>query len=67
MRHSLEMRLAAAEKERKMAEEEKLVKEDVALKALKNQEAIMEKVVREANILKQEAEENAKVFVYLLF
>ncbi|CDP03603.1 unnamed protein product [Coffea canephora] len=66
MRHSLEMRLAAAEKERKMAEEEKLVKEDVALKALKNQEAIMEKVVREANILKQEAEENAKLREFLV-
>ncbi|XP_071920678.1 uncharacterized protein [Coffea arabica] len=66
MRHSLEMRLAAAEKERKMAEEEKLVKEDIALKALKNQEAIMEKVVREANILKQEAEENAKLREFLV-
>ncbi|KAL3531366.1 hypothetical protein ACH5RR_010688 [Cinchona calisaya] len=63
---SLEMRLAVAEKERKMAEEEKLEKEDVAWKALKDQEAAMEKVVQEANILKQEAEENAKLREFLM-
>ncbi|KAL3517550.1 hypothetical protein ACH5RR_020139 [Cinchona calisaya] len=66
MRQSLEMRLAAAEKERKMAGQEKLEKDDIAWKALKNQEVVMEKVVHEANILKQEAEENAKLREFLI-
>lgn len=53
--------MAAAVKEIKAAEQERLEKKEVARKALADQEIIMEKVVQEANVLKQEAEENAKV------
>ena len=61
MRQTLEVRMAAAAKEIKAAEQERLEKKEVARKALADQEIIMEKVVQEANVLKQEAEENAKV------
>lgn len=61
MRQTLGMRMAAAAKEMKAAEQERLDKEEFAHKALADQEIIMEKVVQEANVLKQEAEENAKV------
>lgn len=61
MHQTLEVRKAAAEKVMKAAEQERLDKEEVARKALADQEIIMEKVVQESNILKQEAEENAKV------
>lgn len=61
MRQTLEVRMAAAVKEIKAAEQERLEKKEVARKALADQEIIMEKVVQEANVLKQEAEENAKV------
>lgn len=66
MRQTLEVRMAAAEKEMKAAEQERLGKEEVARKALADQEIIMERVVQEANVLKQEAEENAKLRDFLV-
>lgn len=66
MRQTIEVRMAAAAKEMKAAEQERLDKEDVARKALADQEIIMEKVVQEANVLKQEAEENAKLRDFLV-
>lgn len=66
MRQTLGMRMAAAAKEMKAAEQERLDKEEFAHKALADQEIIMEKVVQEANVLKQEAEENAKLRDFLV-
>ncbi|XP_009769175.1 uncharacterized protein LOC107809980 [Nicotiana tabacum] len=66
MHQTLEVRKAAAEKVMKAAEQERLDKEEVARKALADQEIIMEKVVQESNILKQEAEENAKLRDFLV-
>ncbi|XP_060181444.1 uncharacterized protein LOC132611048 [Lycium barbarum] len=66
MHQMLEVRMAAAEKEMKAAEQERLDKEEVARKTLTDQEIIMEKVVQEANVLKQEAEENAKLRDFLV-
>nr|GMD26855.1 rab11 family-interacting protein 3 isoform X2 [Ipomoea batatas]GMD27904.1 rab11 family-interacting protein 3 isoform X2 [Ipomoea batatas] len=66
MRQTLEVRLDAAEREREAAEQEKLQKEEVARKALVEQELIMEKVVQDSNILKREAEENAKLQEFLV-
>lgn len=73
MHQTLEVRLAAAENEIKSAEQEKIEKEKAAVKALADQELIMEKVVQESKILKQQAEDNAMVVTpfsmisYLLF
>lgn len=61
MRRNIEERLETAETERKVAEEEKMEKEASARNALAEQQLIMEKVVEESKILKQEAEENSKV------
>lgn len=61
MRQNIEERLETAETERKVAEEEKMEKEASARNALAEQQLIMEKVVEESKILKQEAEENSKV------
>ncbi|KAL3849843.1 hypothetical protein ACJIZ3_011725 [Penstemon smallii] len=66
MRLTLQVRLAAAENVIKSAEQEKLEKENSALKALAEQELIMEKVVQESNTLKQLAEDNAKLEEFLL-
>lgn len=66
MRQTLEVRMAAAAKEMKAAEQERVGKKEVARKALADQEIIMEKVVQEANVLKQEAEENAKLRDFLV-
>ncbi|KAL2556813.1 uncharacterized protein Fot_01552 [Forsythia ovata] len=66
MRQTLEVRIAVAENERESAEQEKLEKEKSALKVLADQELIMEKLVQESNILKQEAEENAKLREFLV-
>jgi hypothetical protein len=65
MHQSLETRLATAEEMRKAAEQEMLEKEESARNALAEQEAIMEKVVQESKILKEEAEENSKVATFL--
>lgn len=61
MRQIIEERLDAAEKERKAAEKEKMEKEESARMALAEQELIMEKVVEESKLLKQEAEANSTV------
>lgn len=61
MRQALEVRLAEAENEIKSAEQEKIEKEKAAMKALADQELIMDKVVQESKFLKQQAEDNAKV------
>ncbi|KAL3725556.1 hypothetical protein ACJRO7_030565 [Eucalyptus globulus] len=66
MHEALESRLAAAEEVMKAAENEKLEKEEVARSALAEQEAIMEKVVRESNVLQEEAEENSKLREFLM-
>ncbi|KAL5561640.1 hypothetical protein UlMin_031387 [Ulmus minor] len=66
MRQTVEARLAAAEEERKAAEQEKLEKEESAQKLLSEQEAIMEKVVQESRLLEQEAEENSKLQEFLI-
>ncbi|CAA0832089.1 Unknown protein [Striga hermonthica] len=66
MRKILEVRLAAVENEIQSAEQEKLEKENTALKLLSHQELIMEKVVQESKILKQQAEENAKMQEFLV-
>lgn len=61
MHQILQVRLAAAENEIKSVEQEKIEKQRFAQKALSEHEMDMKKVLREANILKQQAEENAKV------
>ncbi|WRX10595.1 hypothetical protein QQP08_003082 [Theobroma cacao] len=66
MRQTLEARQAAAEEVMKTAEQEKLEKEESALNALAEQEAIMVKVVEESKILRQEAEENSKLREFLM-
>lgn len=64
MRETLEERLDAATEARKVAEQDKLEKEESARTALAEQEAEMEKVVQESKVLQQEAEENSKVCNY---
>ncbi|KAG8389373.1 hypothetical protein BUALT_Bualt02G0222500 [Buddleja alternifolia] len=66
MRQTLEVRLAAAENEIRSVELEKLEKEKAARKLLADQELIMEQVVKESNILKQQAADNAKLQEFLL-
>ncbi|CAN7038748.1 unnamed protein product [Brassica oleracea var. botrytis] len=66
MRETLEIRLAAALEMKKAAEQEKKAKEDSTLKALAEQEAIMEKVVEESKLLQQEAEQNSKLLEFLM-
>ncbi|KAL6210523.1 hypothetical protein ACLB2K_015755 [Fragaria x ananassa] len=66
MRETLEARLAGVAELRKMAEDEKLEKEESARKALAEQEAIMEKVVEESRTLQQAAEENSKLREFLM-
>ena len=66
MRQTLEERFDATEKEIKAAEQEKMEKEESARNALAEQELIMEKVVQESEMLKQEAEENSKLREFLM-
>ncbi|KAL6516062.1 hypothetical protein OROGR_019367 [Orobanche gracilis] len=66
MHKTLELRLAAVENEIQSAEQEKLEKEMAARKLLCDQELIMEKVVQESKILKQHAEDNAKLQEFLV-
>lgn len=61
MRNALETRLAAAEEVIETAEHEKQAKAEYACNALKEQEALMEKVVHESKVLQEDAEENTKV------
>ncbi|KAM7521566.1 hypothetical protein LguiA_011468 [Lonicera macranthoides] len=66
MRHTLEVRLTAAEKEMKAAKQEKLEKEETARNLLNHQNGIMEKVVQESKILSEAAEENSKLRDFLI-
>ncbi|KAL0370541.1 UNVERIFIED_CONTAM: hypothetical protein Sangu_0372200 [Sesamum angustifolium] len=66
MNQTLEARLAAAENEIKSMEQEKIEKDKAAMKALAEQELIMEKVMQESEILKQQAEDNARLQEFLL-
>ncbi|CAN8237837.1 unnamed protein product [Cochlearia groenlandica] len=66
MRGTLETRLAAALEMKTLAEQEKQEKEGYARRAFAEQEAIMEKVVQESKLLKQEAEENSKLRDFLM-
>ncbi|GMI69373.1 hypothetical protein HRI_000606600 [Hibiscus trionum] len=66
IRQTLEARQAAAKEMMKAAEQEKLKKEEYALSALAELEAIMSKVVQESKILQQEAEENSKLREFLM-
>ncbi|XP_047326511.1 uncharacterized protein LOC124930197 isoform X3 [Impatiens glandulifera] len=66
MREALEQRSLEAERAINTAKNEKLVKENVARRALTEQELVMEKVVEESRILKQEAEENTKLSEFLM-
>ncbi|KAK4408050.1 hypothetical protein Sango_0386000 [Sesamum angolense] len=66
MNQTLEARLAAAESEIKSMEQEKIEKDKAAMKALAEQELIMEKVMQESEILKQQTEDNARLQEFLL-
>lgn len=66
MRQALVIRLSAAEKLIEEAEREKQEKEGSALEALALQERIMEEVVQESRLLKEEAEENSKLQDFLM-
>ncbi|XP_073063419.1 uncharacterized protein [Primulina eburnea] len=66
MCQTLKMRLATAENEINHAEQEKIRKQVSTREALSGQESLMERVVQEANILKQHAEENAKLQEFLV-
>ncbi|KHG22513.1 Golgin subfamily A member 2-like protein 4 [Gossypium arboreum] len=66
MHQTLEARQAAAKELMKAAEQEKLEKEESALNAIAEQEAIMLKVVQESETLQQEAEENSKLREFLM-
>ncbi|XP_068338382.1 uncharacterized protein [Pyrus communis] len=63
---TLEERLDAAAEARRLAEQDKLEKEECAWKALAEQEAEVEKVVQESKILQQQAEENSKLREFLM-
>ncbi|KAL6564322.1 hypothetical protein OROMI_015772 [Orobanche minor] len=66
MHKTLELRLATVKNEIRSAEQEKLEKEMAARELLYDQEVIMEKVVQESKILKQQAEDNAKLQEFLV-
>ncbi|KAL3827920.1 hypothetical protein ACJIZ3_016722 [Penstemon smallii] len=66
MQQKLQVRLAAAENEIESSEQEKLLKEKSAHKALADQEMVMEKVVQESKILKQQSENYAKLQEFLV-
>lgn len=61
MHETLKERLAAAENEINSAEQEKLEKEEASQKSHADLELVMEKIVQESKILKQQAEVNSKV------
>lgn len=66
MRQSLEVRLEEAEREIKVAEQERIEKEEYAHKSLAYENSIMEKVVQESKILEQEAEKNSELREFLM-
>lgn len=61
MRNALETWLTAAEEVIEVAECEKHAKLESANNTLKEQEALMEKVIYESKVLQEEVEENSKV------
>ncbi|KAL7112850.1 hypothetical protein ACP275_04G026600 [Erythranthe tilingii] len=65
MHQTLQLRLAAAKNEIRSLEQIKQEKEKLALKSLADQELIMEKVVQESQILKDQAVANAKLQKFL--
>lgn len=67
MQETLELRLAEAQYVIRSAELEKVEKENAAMKALTEQQLIMEKLLEESKILNQQAEDNAKVKCLCLF
>ncbi|KAJ4968430.1 hypothetical protein NE237_015131 [Protea cynaroides] len=66
MSQSLEIRLAAAEEERKIDELEKLETEKSARMALAEKELAFKQVFKDAEILKQQEEENSKLRDFLM-
>ncbi|XP_047962388.1 uncharacterized protein LOC125207191 [Salvia hispanica] len=66
MQQTLEVRLTEAQNVIKYAELEKTEKENAAMKALTEQELIMEKVLQESKILNQQAEDNSKLREFLV-
>ncbi|PKI70598.1 uncharacterized protein LOC116187927 isoform X2 [Punica granatum] len=66
MRRVLEVRLTAAEWVIEAAEREECAKVEPAYSALKEQEALTEKVVHESKVLQEEAEENSKLREFLI-
>ncbi|THU68588.1 hypothetical protein C4D60_Mb08t05460 [Musa balbisiana] len=66
IRQTVEARLAAMEEEIAAAEQEKLEKEELALKALSKQEAVMAAAMEESKKLQQEAEANSKMREFLM-
>ncbi|XP_042048533.1 uncharacterized protein LOC121794439 isoform X1 [Salvia splendens] len=66
MQQTLEVRLTEAQNVIKSAELEKTEKENAAMKALTEQELIMEKVLQESKILNQQAEDNSKLREFLV-
>ncbi|KAL9236030.1 hypothetical protein vseg_010743 [Gypsophila vaccaria] len=66
MRKSLQERLAVVEEQKRAAEKETFDKQEIAQRALAEQELIMDKVVQESKLLQQEAEENAKLRDFLM-
>ncbi|XP_026664636.2 uncharacterized protein LOC103718060 isoform X2 [Phoenix dactylifera] len=66
IRRTLEARRYAAEEEMAAAEQEKLEREELARKALSEQELIMDTIVGESKKLQQQAEENSKLREFLM-
>ncbi|XP_073283779.1 uncharacterized protein [Primulina huaijiensis] len=66
MCQTLRMRLAAAENDINYAEKERIRKQVSVRETFSEQESLMERVVQEANILKEHAEENAKLREFLV-
>ncbi|GAB4841169.1 hypothetical protein Ancab_021913 [Ancistrocladus abbreviatus] len=66
MHHALEGQVDAAEGKMRAAERERLENEEYARTTLADLELNMEKVVQESKILQKEAEENAKLRVFLM-
>ncbi|CAL9145164.1 unnamed protein product [Musa hybrid cultivar] len=66
IRQTVEASIAAMEEEIAAAEQEKLEKEELALKALSKQEAVMAAAMEESKKLQQEAEANSKMREFLI-
>ncbi|XP_010938758.1 uncharacterized protein [Elaeis guineensis] len=66
IRQTLEARRCAVEEEMAAAEQEKLEREELARKALGEQELIMDTIVGESKKLQQQAEENSRLREFLM-